>query len=108
MQQHATPARLAEDLPVLLSTSLVINLNVWFTRRRALWAQWQTKAASPASSVGRAFLTTRCLLGRPRLKRLALEQLRHLAEKTGGLTDEDLLERRHAINQPEADVAREA
>src|SRR5258708_19448011 len=50
-----------------------------------------------------------CLVGLPetgrlRLKRLALEQLRHLAEEAGGLADEYLLERRHAIDQPKADV----
>ena len=45
---------------------------------------------------------SRCSRG---LERLAPQQLRHVAGEARGLADEELLERRQAVDQAEADVA---
>src|SRR5712691_8061078 len=47
-------------------------------------------------------------VGMKRSQRLAAQELRHLADEAGRLADEEMLERRQAVDQAEADVAREA
>ncbi len=53
-----------------------------------------------------------CVRAHPRVKHVATaprpQQLRHVAGQAGGLADEQALERRQAIDQAEADVARRA
>src|SRR5215218_6734025 len=44
----------------------------------------------------------------PCLQRITTQELRHVAGETCGLADENILERRQAVDETEADIAQEA
>src|SRR5215211_8813199 len=72
-------------------------------------AQTQSFGRSRVCSASRRkSFVLRCARETLRLQRLTAQQLRHVAGETCGLADEDVLERRQAVDQTEADVAQEA